>query len=274
MTYLKSGLTLAMTAMLIASGCAVKPLPSPPGVESDRSPSPRSEDEGSLREGNVPGEGFNIQEDTTDANQNFKTFGNMNQPDERAPGEAPGDFIPDGPMIGDGDRSDKGNDFAGDPGENSKLRKNNKGNDFAGDPDEPSDRDGREDRGSGMNGREMAKKLKFKKTDSLTDIRFAFDKYDLSSAAKQTLNKNAKWLKENPNVRVEIQGHCDERGTNNYNLTLGQRRAQSTKDYLVSRGVDRSRLYTISYGEERPFCFDSTESCWTSNRRGHFQVAD
>ena len=121
---------------------------------------------------------------------------------------------------------------------------------------------------------EVARLKPFEPTENLQDIHFDYDKYDLDSAAKGTLNKNSDWLKQNPSSRVEIQGHCDERGTNNYNLGLGERRAIAVKKYLIARGVPKDGLFTISYGEERPFCQDSTESCWKSNRRGHFLVSN
>jgi len=87
------------------------------------------------------------------------------------------------------------------------------------------------------------------------------------------LRRNASFLKANTSAVVEIQGHCDERGTNNYNVALGERRAHSTKMYLVSQGVSARRIHTISYGEERPFCFDSNAACWQKNRRAHFRVS-
>ncbi len=114
----------------------------------------------------------------------------------------------------------------------------------------------------------------FKDEQQLQDIHFEYDRDNLDSQTKTILRSNADWLKKNPNARVEIQGHADERGTNNYNLGLGERRALQTKKYLVNLGVDESRLYTISYGEEKPFCFDSNENCWWENRRAHFTVAD
>lgn len=114
----------------------------------------------------------------------------------------------------------------------------------------------------------------FKDEQQLQDIHFEYDRDKLDSSNKSILQANAEWLKKNPNARVEIQGHADERGTNNYNLGLGERRALQTKKYLVTLGVDESRLYTISYGEEKPFCFDSNENCWWENRRAHFTVAD
>ena len=90
--------------------------------------------------------------------------------------------------------------------------------------------------------------------------------------ARATLESNARWLNSNPKVRVKIEGHADGRGTNEYNLALGERRAQSAKRFLSALGVDESRLATISYGEERPACTDNTEGCYTKNRRVHFTV--
>ena len=114
----------------------------------------------------------------------------------------------------------------------------------------------------------------FQDEEQLQDIHFDYDRDQLTSNNKATLRANAQWLKNNPTARVEIQGHADERGTNNYNLGLGERRALQTKKYLISQGVDESRLYTISYGEEKPFCFESSETCWGDNRRAHFTVAE
>jgi peptidoglycan-associated lipoprotein len=114
----------------------------------------------------------------------------------------------------------------------------------------------------------------FKDEQQLQDIHFEYDRDKLDGQTKTILRTNANWLKKNPNARVEIQGHADERGTNNYNLGLGERRAIQTKKYLINLGVEESRLYTISYGEEKPFCFDSNENCWWENRRAHFTVAD
>lgn len=113
----------------------------------------------------------------------------------------------------------------------------------------------------------------FTDTTDLNDIHFAYDQYDLTEESKQILRTNAEWMKSNPSARIEIQGHCDERGTNNYNLGLGERRALSTKKFLTALGVDANRIFTISYGEEKPFCFDSNDACWTENRRAHFMVA-
>ncbi|TDJ62688.1 MAG: peptidoglycan-associated lipoprotein Pal [Nitrospina sp.] len=119
-----------------------------------------------------------------------------------------------------------------------------------------------------------ARVLPFEDEKQLQDIHFEYDRDNLDSQTKTILRSNSEWLQQNPNARVEIQGHADERGSNNYNLGLGERRALQTKKYLISLGVDESRLYTISYGEEKPFCFQSNENCWWENRRAHFTVAD
>ena len=97
---------------------------------------------------------------------------------------------------------------------------------------------------------------------------FGYDQYNLSSAAQNTLRAQAAWLRKFPNVSVTVEGHCDERGTREYNLALGDRRANSVKDYLVSQGIAPSRIATISYGKERPIATCSAESCWGKNRRG------
>ena len=113
----------------------------------------------------------------------------------------------------------------------------------------------------------------FKASANLKDIHFKFDQYDLDGNSREILKENADFIKSNPGLHVEIQGHCDERGTNNYNISLGERRAHSTKKYLVSQGVDSSNVHVISYGEEKPFCFSSGETCWHQNRRAHFMVS-
>jgi peptidoglycan-associated lipoprotein len=107
----------------------------------------------------------------------------------------------------------------------------------------------------------------------LGDIFFDFDRFELSADARERLAKNARFMMDAPQFVLTIEGHCDERGTNDYNLALGERRASAARDYLVSLGVSANRLRTISYGEERPFCSGSAESCWSQNRRGHFMVS-
>mgnify|MGYP003571064702 CR=1 FL=1 len=97
---------------------------------------------------------------------------------------------------------------------------------------------------------------------------FAFDKSELSSSARATLDRQAQWLKQYRSVQVVVEGHCDERGTREYNLALGERRANSVKEYLVAQGVDPNRIRTISYGKERPAVAGSNEAAWSQNRRG------
>ena len=112
----------------------------------------------------------------------------------------------------------------------------------------------------------------FSEVAELRDINFDFDKYDIRPGDARILDSNATWLKGNPNPMLLIEGHCDERGTNEYNLALGERRAKSAMNYLVSQGVQANRITIISYGEERPLCTEHTEECWAKNRRAHFLV--
>ena len=106
------------------------------------------------------------------------------------------------------------------------------------------------------------------------DIYFEFDSIRLTPEAQEILTKKAKWLRQNAHATVTIEGHCDNRGTNEYNLALGEGRAQSAKAFLVDLGIDASRLNTISYGEERPIDPSQTEEAWALNRRGHFVVEE
>ncbi len=126
------------------------------------------------------------------------------------------------------------------------------------------------DTGSGM---QESRLQSFQASGDLKDIYFKFDQSGLDDNSKEVLNQNAEFIKNNPNMHIQVQGHCDERGTNNYNIALGERRAHSTKEYLMRQGVDRSKLHVISYGEEKPFCFESNEACWSQNRRAHFMVS-
>ncbi|MBU3076861.1 peptidoglycan-associated lipoprotein Pal [Sphingomonas quercus] len=98
-------------------------------------------------------------------------------------------------------------------------------------------------------------------------VYFALDSQDLDSDARATLDAQAQWLAKYPNVRATIEGHCDERGTREYNLALGDRRANAAKNYLVGKGIDAGRLSTISYGKERPTALGSDEAAWQQNRR-------
>jgi len=97
---------------------------------------------------------------------------------------------------------------------------------------------------------------------------FGYDKYDLSPEARTIIEKQAQWLKTYPNINVSVEGHCDERGTREYNLALGEKRATAVRNYLVALGIQASRLQTISYGKERPAVTGSDEAAWAQNRRG------
>jgi len=108
----------------------------------------------------------------------------------------------------------------------------------------------------------------------LKDVYFNFDSAALSESARATLKANAAWLKSNPSARVQIEGHCDERGAADYNIALGAKRAQAAQDYLATLGVAANRMSTVSYGEEIPMCKEHNESCWEKNRRARFVVSD
>lgn len=110
----------------------------------------------------------------------------------------------------------------------------------------------------------------FEAVSALADIHFDFDRYEIRPADGRTLDQNARWMRANPSSTILIEGHADERGTNEYNLALGDRRAKATMNYLVAQGVQASRLILISYGEERPLCQERSEACWAKNRRAHF----
>src|SRR5262245_5239002 len=110
------------------------------------------------------------------------------------------------------------------------------------------------------------------KEGPMKDINFEFDSAALSEPARATLRANADWLKANASARVQIEGHCDERGTAEYNMALGAKRAQAAMDYLATLGIAANRMSTISYGEELPQCREKTEACWAKNRRDRFVV--
>ncbi|MGH7793651.1 MAG: peptidoglycan-associated lipoprotein Pal [Candidatus Binatia bacterium] len=107
----------------------------------------------------------------------------------------------------------------------------------------------------------------------LQDIGFNFDSAALSESARATLRANADWLKSNPSARVQIEGHCDERGAADYNMALGAKRAQAAQDYLATLGIAANRMSTVSYGEEIPTCKEHSEGCWVKNRRARFVVS-
>jgi peptidoglycan-associated lipoprotein len=106
----------------------------------------------------------------------------------------------------------------------------------------------------------------------LDDVFFEYDKSDLTDAGRTALQKDANWMKKWASTRITIEGHGDSRGTNEYNLALGERRASAARDYMVSLGVPAARVTVVSKGEEQPFCTEEIESCWQQNRRGHFIV--
>ncbi len=114
----------------------------------------------------------------------------------------------------------------------------------------------------------------FADTANLQDIHFDFDKATIRPDAAQLLDANAVWLRSNGNMLVLVEGHCDERGTNEYNLVLGERRARATINYLIGQGIAQDRLSLVSYGEERPLCTEHNEACWAKNRRAHFRVKE
>jgi peptidoglycan-associated lipoprotein len=107
---------------------------------------------------------------------------------------------------------------------------------------------------------------------ALQDVYYEFDSINLRNDAEATLKQNADWMKANPSARVEVEGHCDDIGSDEYNLALGAKRAQIAKDFLVSEGVATDRLVTISYGKEAPACFDRSDECRVKNRRARFVV--
>ncbi|MEW6248366.1 MAG: peptidoglycan-associated lipoprotein Pal [Nitrospirota bacterium] len=103
----------------------------------------------------------------------------------------------------------------------------------------------------------------------LRDVFFAFDSWTITEEGRMALAHDAEWIKANPGSLIKIEGHCDERGTLAYNLVLGEKRAKAVRNYLVELGVSANRLAVVSYGKERPFCKEHTESCYQQNRRGH-----
>jgi len=104
---------------------------------------------------------------------------------------------------------------------------------------------------------------------SIKDVFFDYDRYEIRDDARQTLLDDARSLKERPNIRITIEGHCDERGSEAYNLALGDKRANAAKDFLVAQGIDPARIDTISYVEEKPFATGHDEEAWKQNRRAH-----
>ena len=108
----------------------------------------------------------------------------------------------------------------------------------------------------------------------LSDIHFDYNDYAVRQQDSQILHDNADWLQKNPNRHVQIEGHCDERGSEEYNIALGAKRAQAAKEYLETLGIASDRMSTISYGKELPLCTEHTEDCWAQNRRDHFALTE
>jgi peptidoglycan-associated lipoprotein len=108
----------------------------------------------------------------------------------------------------------------------------------------------------------------------LADIHFDYNDYTVRQQDGDILRSNADWLQKNPARRVQIEGHCDERGSEEYNIALGAKRAQAAKEYLQTLGIAPDRMSTISYGKELPLCTEGTEDCWAENRRDHFAIAE
>ncbi len=125
---------------------------------------------------------------------------------------------------------------------------------------------------SGMNVMQHAELTKEEKAAieaGLQDVFFGYDQWTLSDHGMAALNHDAKWLKEHPSAVLKVEGHCDERGTTDYNVVLGDKRSKSARTYLLDLGVSPKQIGVVSYGKERPFCMDHTESCYQQNRRGH-----
>lgn len=232
-TYFSPGLILVSIFLLTAGGCADKPLSVPPMAGEGGNSG------GSISSGSVSG---GIQERGVGAGET---------------GGKGGSFADGGgPSSGSGNSSGGMGDFHSGPLTGDDTVKGQLGGGSSGGATSP----------------QVASLVPFHTNPNLTDIFFAYDRHDLNDESKSVLRKNADWLKSNPNVSIQIQGHCDERGTNNYNLALGQRRAQSAKNFLVSLGVAGKRINAMTYGEEKPFCVARNEDCWSQNRRGHFMA--
>lgn len=115
------------------------------------------------------------------------------------------------------------------------------------------------------------KKVEVPTTHKLQSIYYDFDRSLIRADMEPYMEGNASYLKQNQNARITVEGHCDNRGTNEYNMALGHRRAESAKGYLANMGIDSSRMQSVSYGEERPVCFERNEYCWQKSRRADFR---
>ena len=254
-------LITVLFAFSFVASCSKNLMP-PEGLDTTASVSSQMSQSSDSRGG--AGGGFDITEQGSGSGSGFLPDSGFNITEENV-GESArsGDFVTSGPN-GTGNGSALGGGSAGRfPSEPFLGNDSGSGGNDSGSGDSGF--------GSGM---DEARTLPFKDTSSLQDIHFKFDRDDLDDESRATLRRNASYLKANSSAVIEIQGHCDERGTNNYNVALGERRAHSTKMYLVSQGVSSRRIHTISYGEERPFCFDSNAACWQKNRRAHFRVSE
>jgi len=258
-------LTAVLFGLSFMTACSKNLMPpegldatSPVSSQMSSSTDPRGGGAGDSR--GDAGPGFNIVEQESGSGSGFLTEENVGE------SARSGGFVSSGPGSGSGSGSGSGpNGADSDSALGGVQRGPLQSEPFLGNDS------GSGGFGSGMN---QARTLPFKDTGALQDIHFKFDRDDLDDESRATLRQNASYLKANSSAVVEVQGHCDERGTNNYNVALGERRAHSTKMYLVSQGVSARRIHTISYGEERPFCFDSNAACWLKNRRAHFRISE
>lgn len=127
--------------------------------------------------------------------------------------------------------------------------------------------------GAGGSSLERAKRgLGPEENGILQDVHFGYDSAEIDSGARDAMSRNLSWLRDNGRAKIEIEGHADSRGTIEYNLGLGAKRAKAVKDYLITQGVAADRISTISYGKELPLCHEETEDCWARNRRAHFVI--
>jgi len=129
---------------------------------------------------------------------------------------------------------------------------------------------------SGMSERQRAELTKEEKAAieaGLQDVFFGYDQWTISDSGMNALNRDAEWLKAHPGAVMKVEGHCDERGTGEYNFVLGEKRAKAAKSYLVELGVNPKQLAIVSYGKERPFCAEHDETCYQQNRRGHMLLS-
>lgn len=123
--------------------------------------------------------------------------------------------------------------------------------------------------GSGRRRAELTKEEKAAMEAGLQDVFFGYDQWNLSNMGMEALNRDASYLKDHPGTVLKIEGHCDERGTSDYNLVLGDKRAKAARTYLLESGVNSKQVAIVSFGKERPFCFEHEEACYQQNRRGH-----